>query len=251
MSCSHEHHSHGHGHGHGHGHDDDSHIHPDESPSDLLYSSVARDQVTCLNQDASSSSTSTPGDVIKPWHERNDETTYIQSESDDGQLLVRIPFEGGSSCKLRSLLLKAGPGGHTPHSVTLFINQDPPLDFSDDLDERSRLAPSAGSTTTAAGAASRAPAQRLESIADSREVAEYPLRAARFNNVRDVTLFIDGPLDAAAADGSTRLYYVGFRGQGTHYHRAGPANLVYEATPQLKDHKKIPGTEMGSQGLGQ
>lgn len=244
MSCSHEHHGHGH-HGHDHHHDDDSHIHPDESPSDLLYSCIARDQITCLNNDPSSS-TGSPSCIVKPWHKRNDEAEYIQSEADDGQLLIRIPFEGGgggggggsSSCKLRSLLLKAGPGGHTPRSVTLFINQDPPLDFSDDLEARSQLKPGSGGPA--------APAQKLDSIADTRDVAEYPLRVARFNNVRDITLFIDG----AIGESSSRVYYLGFRGDGQVYHRQGPANLVYEATPQLKDHKKIPGTEAGSSNIG-
>lgn len=243
MSCSQEHHSHVHG--HSHDPDDDSHIHPDESPSDLLYSSIARDQVTCLNYNPSTSKCSSPGEgVIKPWHLRNDEETYIESESDDGQLLLRIPFEGGSSCKLRSLLLKAGPGQHTPNAVTLFINQDPPLDFSDDLEARSHLKPGTGPSAAAA------PTQRLESIAaDSKEVAEYPLRVARFSNVRDVTLFIDGPLERGSGS-STRIYYVGFRGEVQQYHRSGPANVVYEATPQLKDHNKVPETKVGAGGLG-
>lgn len=34
------------------------------------------------------------------------------------------------------------------------------------------------------------PSQKLDSIAVTREVVEYPLRVARFSGVRDVTLFV-------------------------------------------------------------
>lgn len=44
---------------------------------------------------------------------------------------------------------------------------------------------------------------------------------------------------------------VGLRGESTSYTREAPSNLIYEATPQLKDHKKVPGTEGGAHQLGQ
>jgi len=236
MSCSHDHHGHGHDHSH---HDDDSHIHPDEGPSDLLYSSISLSQVTSLNTTSSTSARN----VFKPWNERNrgdapgeegDTSLFLESDADD-QLVLRVPFEG--SCKLKSILLKCGPGQDlTPDSVVLFANCDPPLDFSEDLEARCALP-----ATSREG-----PKQKLESVAVAKDVVEYPLRVARFSGVRDVTLFVPSSMGGE----KTRIYYVGFRGESTMFRREGPTNLVYEATPQLKDHKKIPGTEAGFDRLG-
>lgn len=234
MSCSHEHHGHGHGDGHGHDHsNDDSHLQLDASPSDLLFGSIDRPHLTALN----ASSSTEPQSIIKPWHERNEEGSYVESEPGDPQLLIRIPFEG--SCKLKSLLLKTGPESSTPESVVLFINQDPPLDFTSDLEARSEMQPSVSNKA--------APAQKIEQVAVSRDVVEYPLRTTRFGSTRDVTLFVPGSVGGR----QTRIYYVGFRGEGFAFQREGPANLIYEATPQLKDHKKIPGTDAAMDKLGQ
>jgi len=194
MSCAHEHHSHD-GHGHSHDHDD-SHIHPDESPAGLLFSAVAIQEVTALNHNPQTN----PRNIIKPWVQRNkgdsteeadDPQCYLESDSDD-QILIRIPFNG--VCRLKSILLKTGPGDLTPDSIVLFVNQDPPVDFSDDLEARCAISPTSGKKG--------GPSQTLESIAVTKDVAEYPLRAARFNSVRDVTLFVP----KSVGGDKTRLY---------------------------------------------
>ncbi|CAO1621226.1 unnamed protein product [Sympodiomycopsis kandeliae] len=222
---------------HGHSHDDDDHLHTDQGPSDLVYSSIVLSNVTCLNNTSETS----PRNVLKPWSQRLDDaevaSNYLESDSDD-QLLLRIPFEG--SVKLKSLLLKTGPGDLTPDAVILFTNSDPPLDFSDDLESRSAMDPIKDARKPGV------PAQKLESIAVTREVVEYPLRVSRFSGVRDVTLFIPG----SVGGDKSRLYYVGFKGETTSVHRDGPANIIYEATPQLKDHKKVPGTDGATSNLG-
>lgn len=184
MSCSHDHHGHGHGHSHSHSHDDDSHLHTEQGPSDLLYSSISIENVTSLNTDPRTHARN----VIKPWTDRQsdneDPAQYVQSDADD-QLLLRVPFSG--SVKLKSLLLKTGPGEDlTPTEVVLFVNADPPLDFSSELEERSGMDPVKDARKAGA------PAQKLDSIAVTREVVEYPLRVSRFSNVRDVTLFVRG-----------------------------------------------------------
>jgi hypothetical protein len=50
--------------------------------------------------------------------------------------IIRIPFTG--SVKLRSLLLKSGPGEQTPAKVALFANINN-LDFSDAQDKEPLL----------------------------------------------------------------------------------------------------------------
>ncbi|PWN25636.1 DUF1000-domain-containing protein [Jaminaea rosea] len=173
---------------------------------------------------------------------RLDEAQSLSSDADD-QLVLRIPFSG--ACKLKSLLLKTGPGGETPTSIALFVNADPPLDFGDDLDARAEM--KVGSKG--------APSQVLEQVAETRDVVEYPLRVARFSSVRDLTLFVRGSVGgdkiAPPRLPSLPCSDVGLRGESTNYTREAPSNLIYEATPQLKDHKKVPGTESGANQLGQ
>lgn len=169
--------------------------------------------------------------VIKPWSERTSRENFLETSEDvDDSLLLRIPFVGDASLKLRTLLLFAGPGGNTPDEVHLFVNADPPLDFDD-----------AAHRTSLPKTHALAPAQSLTSVAETNEVVEYPLRVFKFSRVRDVTLFIP----RSRGGDQTRIYFVGFKGETTKVHRQAPANLVYEATPQLKDHNKVPGTTGG------
>jgi len=138
---------------------------------------------------------------------------YLESDADE-QLIIRVPFTG--SVKLRSLLLKAGPGDQTPQKIVLFANE-PSLDFDDVSDKN--------------------PTQEFE-VAVGREVGEYAVRATKFTNVTSVTLFI--PLNHGAD--STRLYYIGFLGHWTQ-RKSNPVITVYEAQARLADHDKIQGTE--------
>ncbi|KAI9510720.1 DUF1000-domain-containing protein [Russula earlei] len=176
-------------------------------PSDNVFAHIDRDNVIALN------STREGKLVIKPWNERLDERVYIESDADD-QLIIRVPFTG--SVKLRSLLLKTGPGDQTPEKVALFANIDN-IDFSDAQDKE--------------------PLQTLD-VAVGREVGEYALKPAKFPNVSTVTLFFPSSRGAE----TTRIYYVGFLGQWSE-RKQDPVITVYEARPNLADHEKIQGTE--------
>jgi hypothetical protein len=142
--------SHNHDHG-DHAHDQDhDHAHPDTGgPSDNVFIHIDRDNVIALN------SIGEGKQVIKPWDERLDERevsicpsirrqpvlhllvtvyrvrrrrsavghrlisplVYCQWRSQPMNSIIRIPFTG--SVKLRSLLLKSGPGEQTPAKVAL------------------------------------------------------------------------------------------------------------------------------------
>jgi hypothetical protein len=168
---------------------------------------IDRDNVVALN------SIGEGKQVIKPWDERLDEQVYIESDADD-QLIIRVPFTG--SVKLRSLLLKSGPGDQTPAKVALFANIDN-LDFSDAQDKE--------------------PLQQFD-VAVGREVGEYPLKPAKFPNVSTVTLFFPASQGAE----TTRIYYIGFLGQWSE-RKQDPVITVYESQANLADHEKIQGTE--------
>jgi len=135
-----------HDHDHTCGHEAHEHDHDHEAPSgqlgfqDNLYTRIDRSNVIALNANGQGS------DVIKPWNERLDESKvcrpnewttfsepikFLESDADDqmfvscciqGALLttiriVRIPFTG--LVRLKALLLKAGPEGHTPSKIQL------------------------------------------------------------------------------------------------------------------------------------
>ncbi|EMD33304.1 hypothetical protein CERSUDRAFT_142239 [Gelatoporia subvermispora B] len=206
-----------HNHDHGNGCHDESHGHDHDMPEgvgprDNLFARIDRANVVALNAAAPG----TGAEVIKPWHERTDEGTFLESDADD-QLIVRVPFTG--SVKLRALLLKAGPSDQTPVKVALYNNIEN-LDFSDIADLK--------------------PTQEF-TVAQSRDVGEYHVMPAKFPNVRSVTLFFP----ASQGADTTRIYYIGFLGQWSE-RKTEPVITVYEARANLADHEKIQGMGDGN-----
>jgi len=193
----------------GHESHEEDHVHDSSELGfqDNLFISIDRSNVVALN------SQDTASDIVKPWHERLDETTYLESDADD-QIIIRVPFTG--SVRLKSLLLKSGPGDKTPSKIALFANSLT-LDFDDVNNET--------------------PTQELD-VPQSREVGEYSLKTAKFSNVSSLTLFVPS---SQGAD-TTRLYYLGFLGSWTAT-KQQPIITVYEAQANPADHEKIRGTD--------
>ncbi|GJJ08670.1 hypothetical protein Clacol_002889 [Clathrus columnatus] len=208
-SCSNEH-DHDHDHDHDHGHESSV------GQSDNLYQYIDHSNVRILNATDDSNASK----ILKPWDKRLDETLYAESDADD-QLIIRIPFTG--SVKLRSILIKSGPGNQTPSKVLLFANHDH-LDFVD--------------------VANIQPVQEF-SIVQSREIGDYAVnwlnftqRPAKFSNISSITLFFPS---SQGAD-TTRLYYLN--------RKEAPTAIVYEAQANPADHPKIQGTESFGTHIG-
>lgn len=144
--------------------------------------------------------------VVKPWHERQDLTHYLESEDDDEQLLLRIPFT--ANVKLRSISLLGEGGAQAPKQLKIYINK-PELDFSDVLDDANQ------------------PVQTLD-LVQSRDVVEYPVRPAKFNNIQHLSLFFSHNF-ADEAESPTRIYYVGFKGESSGKIVNSVKGIVYEA----------------------
>ncbi|EGN99037.1 hypothetical protein SERLA73DRAFT_181814 [Serpula lacrymans var. lacrymans S7.3] len=194
-NCSHE------------GHDHDHSSSDSTGPNDNLFTHIDRSNVVALNAGGQGS------EIIKPWDKRLDEEVFLESDSDD-QLILRVPFTG--AVRLRSLLLKTGPGDQTPTKVALFANEQS-LDF-DDVNDKS-------------------PTQEFD-IAQGREVGEYAVKTAKFSTLSGITLFFP----AAQGADNTRIYFVGFLGHWSE-RKNNPFITVYEAQANLADHEKIQGTE--------
>ncbi|KAI5480900.1 hypothetical protein MNV49_006709 [Pseudohyphozyma bogoriensis] len=202
----------GHGHDHVHsgacGCEDDDHL-VAEGDLQSLFSHIDRDRVVGLNTE------SDPKVVIRPWDERSQEDEFVESDADE-QLILHIPFTG--SIKLRALVIKSGPVGHTPDKVKIFVNQT--LDFDE-----------AGSTE----------ATQTIDIPVSREAVEYALRPAKFPAVQHLTLFFP----SNNGEDTSRISFVGFKGEYSPLTR-DPIITVYEAQANPADHAKIKGLEHGA-----
>ncbi|KAF5327246.1 hypothetical protein D9619_004587 [Psilocybe cf. subviscida] len=211
--CGHE------AHDHDHDHDDPQNL----GYQDNLYAHIDRPNVIALNAEGNAA------DVIKPWNERMDEAKSQMQTTNSPQCklvlmtnnrIIRIPFTG--TVRLKAILLKAGPAGHTPEKFALYANQ-PNLDF-DDL-----------------GDGGKAPTQEF-AVPQNRDVGEYAVkcnnRTAKFTNISHITLFVP----RAQGEDTTRIYYIGFLGTWTEA-KNQPIITVYEAQANLADHEKIQGMD--------
>ncbi|KAF9955857.1 PITH domain-containing protein 1 [Mortierella alpina] len=210
--CHNEAHTHGHGHSHGHGHDHHDHDHDESPDTDLVHESlhqkIDHDNVQCLNE----SEPNTGRSVLKPWHEKMDDTKFVESDADE-QLIFKIPFTG--LVKLKSISLRTDPGETAPRKMKAFINRDD-LDFDN--------------------AESTVPTQEWDLVEDSYgQVAEYSTRVAKFSSIRSLTLFFS---ENFGGD-TTRISFIGLKGEFSELKR-DPIITIYELQANPADHK-VPG----------
>ena len=66
--------------------------------------------------------------VFKSYEERLKRDAYVDSEEDDPQLIIHVPFI--SPVKIRSITLLGGPDGTAPRTLRAFVNKEA-LDFAD------------------------------------------------------------------------------------------------------------------------
>ncbi|KAK4703775.1 hypothetical protein P7C70_g2436, partial [Phenoliferia sp. Uapishka_3] len=148
-----------------------------EGTLDFLFEKVERDRTVALNGSEGTEAKC----VIKPWDQRNDETAFLESDADE-QLILHIWFTG--AIKLRSIIVKAGPAGHTPDKLQIFANQI--LDFDQ--------------------AASTECTQAIE-IPLTRDPVEYALRPSKFPSTQYLTLFFP----SNNGEDTTRISFIGFK----------------------------------------
>ncbi|CAG8520847.1 5440_t:CDS:2 [Diversispora eburnea] len=156
-----------------------------------LYSRIDRDNVRCLNEKEPGSGKN----VIKPWHERNDTTKYVESDADE-QLIFFIPFTG--SVKLKSISIRSGPRDQCPSKLKAFINRED-VDFD----------------TVESFTAT----QEWE-LASTSQIISYPTKINKMYNVRNITLYFPENY----GDEITKISYLGFKGEWTEATSPNPAD---------------------------
>lgn len=204
----------GHGHTHGHGHGGHGHSHEIDDPSgNTLYPYIDRDRIMGLNE-ASSGMASR---IVKSWDNRLEPEPHLETDEDDAELIITIPFI--AAVHVRSFCIVSYEQNLGPNKVKIFKNRDDiDFDLARDLEAT----------------------QEYDLIEDFNAAVDYPLSPSKFKGVTSLTLFFAS--NFMGDDVSTKMSYLGFKGEGTQ-ERRGVVRTTYEASAQLKDHKKVEGTE--------
>ena len=112
MACRGEAEDYGHSHDHGHEHDHD-HSRPEDAEGDSLYGVIDTTKLRCLNaQDPSQ-----VGNPFKPFAERRDRTKYLDSNEDDPEFILYVPFT--QSVGIKSICISGGEDGTHPRTIKM------------------------------------------------------------------------------------------------------------------------------------
>ena len=150
-----------------------------------------------------------------------DTTDFLESNDDDPELLIYIPFL--SVVKIKSMIMIGGEDGLAPSHIKIFVNNDNP-DFSliDD----------------------GAPTQQFDCVQNPDGTLEYGLRPMKFSNVQSLSIIVD----RNHGGDFSKIYYIGFTGIKTNKKKQ---ILVgnFELKPvndgnKLKEHEKMHGENL-------
>ncbi|RXH72938.1 hypothetical protein DVH24_012622 [Malus domestica] len=135
---------------------------------------------------------------------------HLESNEGDPELLVYIPFT--SDVKIKSISVVGGVDGTSPSKMRAFINKEG-IDFSD--------------------AQGMQAIQEWDLVENFQGTLEYQTRYSKFQNVASITLHFP---DSFGGD-TTKIEYIGFKGEATKLKRDVVATIVYELRPNPSDHK--------------
>ncbi|CAM6039934.1 unnamed protein product [Sphagnum compactum] len=171
-----------------------------------LFKNIEMSGVRALNEAIDGSAKS----VFKPWENRLDFSTALESNDDDPELILFIPFT--TDVKIKSISIIGGSDGTSPSKMRVFMNRDD-IDFS--------------------AAADLLPIQEWELAENPHGEIEYLTKYAKFQGVASLTLHFPQNFGANA----TCIHYIGLRGEATQLKRDVVATTVYEAIPNPSEHR--------------
>lgn len=197
------------GHGHGHSHGGCEHDHDHAPDSDIaaqysLYLKIDTERVQCLNEKEDGSAKY----VFKPWDKRLDKEKFVESDVDE-ELLFNIPFTG--SVKLKGIILIGGEEDTHPNKMRVFKNR-PGMTFDD---------------------TGLQPEQEFELHPDPTGLLEYSTKVTRFNQCECISLHFPSNFGGE----TTKVYYIGLKGDYEQAQRSEVPIVTYETAPQPADHK--------------
>ncbi|XP_054283924.1 PITH domain-containing protein GA19395 [Macrosteles quadrilineatus] len=197
----------GHSHGHSHGGCDGDEGHDDTPEMGLQYSLYTKIDIMnleCLNEAVEGSGK----DVFKPWEERLNFEKFVESDADE-ELLFNIPFTG--NVKLKGIIVVGGEGESHPSKMRLFKNREN-MSFDD---------------------TSLPAVQEFELHHDTNGMLEYSTMVVKFATVHHLSIHFPRNFGSE----TTKIYYIGLRGEFTPMQRQEVVICSYEALPSVHDHK--------------
>ncbi|XP_023020961.1 PITH domain-containing protein GA19395 [Leptinotarsa decemlineata] len=207
---------------HGNCSGDKDHHHDHEESNEIgiqysLYNKINKNNLECLNEAVEGSGQT----VFKPWEDRFNSDAFVESDADE-ELLFNIPFTG--NVKLKGIKVIGEDADNHPSKMRLFKNR-PSATFDD---------------------VSAVADQEFELVKDPTGTAEYNTKVVTFNNVHHLTIHFPSNF----GDETTKIYYIGLKGEFSEAHRHGVTICTYESRPMPTDHKN-PLSDMAQSRLGQ
>ncbi|XP_074642180.1 PITH domain-containing protein 1-like isoform X2 [Tubulanus polymorphus] len=181
-----------------------AHDPPDRGTEYNLYLKINLDQVECLNETREGSGKY----VFKPWENRLQTDKFVESDCDE-ELLFNIPFTG--CVKLKGVIVIGDEDGTHPSEMRLFKNR-PHMTF-DDCQSKAD--------------------QTFELNPDKTGQLEYNPKIVKFSSVQHLTIHFPKNFGSE----TTKIYYIGLKGDFTQAQREGVVICNYEARANPADHK--------------
>eukprot|EP00019_Armaparvus_languidus_P012510 CAMPEP_0168584252 /NCGR_PEP_ID=MMETSP0420-20121227/3034_1 /TAXON_ID=498008 /ORGANISM="Pessonella sp." /LENGTH=215 /DNA_ID=CAMNT_0008619029 /DNA_START=8 /DNA_END=655 /DNA_ORIENTATION=- len=213
-----------HSHSHGHSCSEEHAETPEEENArgqESLYRLIDKEKIRSFNAQNSEDAKV----VIRPFEERKSKEGSVQSDDDDPELILFIPFT--SAVNIKSITVTGGSTESSPKLLQCWINRED-IDFSNVED--------------------LPPVQEIELIQDvnAQPDAEYKTNITKFQRVENITLFFKETF--GGDEQSTEIHYIGFRGEFDQIISREPIIATYEAKPMLQDHK-LPSNNQPRMGM--
>lgn len=190
-------------HGHCHHHDHD-HASAEELGFQYnLFEKIDKDNLQCLNEGIEGSGKT----VFKSWENRLDRSQFVESDADE-ELLFNIPFTG--NVKIKGIKISSEDTSAHPAKLRLFKNK-PNMTFDE---------------------VTLQPDQEFELQKDTDGTLEYCPKIVIFSSVTHLSMHFPSNFGAD----TTKIYYIGLKGEWTPGHRHGVTICSYETMPNLDDH---------------
>ena len=175
-----------------------------------LKNSINITEVYALNE----SKTQSCQKIFKDKSDMLDKKDFCESNDDDPELLINIPFY--TQVAIKSMTLIGGEDGTAPSKVKMYVNATNP-DF--DLLEGK-------------------PTHEIDTIENPDGSLVYNLPQFKFGAVWNLTLIIPSCIDSD----HSKIYYIGFEGIVSKKRQKIPLNIMVE----VKNSNKIEGLEEGT-----
>ena len=175
-----------------------------------LKNSINITEVYALNE----SKTQSCQKIFKDKSDMLDKKDFCESNEDDPELLINIPFY--TQVAIKSMTLIGGEDGTAPSKVKMYVNATNP-DF--DLLEGK-------------------PTHEIDTIENPDGSLVYNLPQFKFGAVWNLTLIIPSCIDSD----HSKIYYIGFEGIVSKKRQKIPLNIMVE----IKNSNKIEGLEEGT-----